>query len=99
MFEVVTLLGAEIEIRVAFAKFADISFARAERFDKNVQAALGILATFPSSGPVFAGRIHRLVLNPGPFALFYVIEGNRVFIHAFLDTRQHPETIRRRLNL
>ena len=98
MFEVVTLLGAEIEIRVAFAKFADISFARAERFDENVQAALGI-RHLSIAGPVFAGRIHRLVLNPGPFAMFYVIEGNRVFIHAFLDTRHHPETIRRRLNL
>ena len=99
MFELVTLLGAEIEIQTAYIHLSESNFQRAEKFDANLQAAFHQLKTFPHSGPVYSGRIHRLVLSPGPYALFYAFDKTRVYIHAFLDTRQQPEMIARRLGI
>ena len=40
---------------------------------------------------------HRLLSRRFPFAIFYTIQEDVVFIHAVLDCRRHPAWIRGRL--
>lgn len=40
---------------------------------------------------------HRLLSRKFPFAIFYTIENDTVFIHAILDCRKDPAWIRERL--
>jgi len=95
--EVVLLARAEIHFHEVYAQLAAHSFARAERFDSVVEEALQQLATYPRSGPESFEKYRRLLLVEFPFAIYYIIEGERIFIHALLDTRQSPESIRRQL--
>jgi plasmid stabilization system protein ParE len=40
---------------------------------------------------------HRLLSRRFPFAIFYTIKDDSVFIHAILDCRRNPAWIRKRL--
>ena len=42
-------------------------------------------------------RYHRLLSKKFPFAIFYRLENETVFIHAVLDCRKNPAWIRDRL--
>ena len=97
--EPVLLLGAEVEFHALFAHLAEQSFARAERFDRLVHQAMLQLAQFPRSAQTHAGRYRRLLIDDFPYALFYAVENERVFVHAILDVRQSPSAIRLRLGL
>ena len=41
---------------------------------------------------------HRLLSKRFPFAVFYTVEGGKVFIRAVVDCRRHPAWIRRHLD-
>jgi len=43
------------------------------------------------------GRHHRLLSRRFPFAVYYTVDGDTVFVHAVLDCRRRPAWIRRRL--
>jgi plasmid stabilization system protein ParE len=93
--EIAILLGAEIDLQAAYEKHAESQ--RASTFESQLRSAFRRLAQFPRSCPVYQGKFRRLVFIHFPYALFFTIEGERVVIHACLDTRQDPASIRRRL--
>jgi plasmid stabilization system protein ParE len=97
--EAALLLGAQVEFHSIFARLAESSFARAEAFDRLVHDGLQQLTRFPHSAPQHIGRYHRLLLEKLPYALYYAVEGRRVFVHAILDVRQSREAVARRLGL
>lgn len=41
---------------------------------------------------------HRFLSRKFPFAIFYIVENDTVFIHAVLDCRRNPAWIRERLD-
>ena len=99
MNDAVLLAGAEIEFHEAYSRLADSSFARADCFDQMVQEGLRQLAGFPRSGPEYIAPYRRLVLRDFPYARYYALEGRRVLVHALLDVRQNPDSVRRRLGI
>ena len=99
MSDAVLLAGAEIEFHEAYARLAGSGFGRADRFDHLVQEGLRQLAGFPRSGPEYIAPYRRLVLREFPYALYYALEGRRVLVHALLDLRQNPDSVRRRLGI
>jgi hypothetical protein len=42
-------------------------------------------------------HFHRLLSKRFPFAVFYTVEGDTVFVRAVVDCRRNPAWIRRRL--
>ena len=44
------------------------------------------------------GRYRRLLIPRYPFGIFYVVESNRIVVHAVPDLRQDPEKIRERFS-
>ena len=99
MKEVVALARAESHLVALYAKLEDSREGLGDRFDADYRAACIRLESFPEIGPRFVGRIRRLLLLKWSVALFYVVESDRVVIHAALDVRQSPEHIRRELGL
>ena len=97
--EAVLLIGAEIDFNAIYGRFALTSVGRADAFDHAVNEALDQIGRFPFSAPTHEDCFRRLMLGGYSLALYYVIEGRRVFVHAILDSRQSPEAIRRRLGL
>ena len=71
----------------------------AARLDERIRLALRQLREQPRSGKFYAGRFRRLVVTRSPYGLFYVVENRGVVVHAFVDLRQNPDFIRRRLGL
>jgi plasmid stabilization system protein ParE len=94
--EIVILLGAEIEMQWAYERCAD--WPQAERLETQVRASLGQLQEQPYSGRHYAGRFRRLLVRQSVYGLFYIVEANRVVIHAMLDLRQDPAAILQRLS-
>lgn len=43
-------------------------------------------------------RYHRLLCKRFPFAVFYTVAGDEIFVHAILDCRRDPLWIRQQLN-
>lgn len=47
--------------------------------------------------PVYFDRYHRLLSKRFPFAVYYRIENDTIFIHAVLDCRRNPTWTRKKL--
>lgn len=48
--------------------------------------------------PIHFGKYHRLLSKRFPFAVYYRVEGEMVFVYAVLDCRSKPAWIREKLN-
>lgn len=97
MHEVIVLLGAEIEFQEAYGRLH--SERRQDVFESEFEEALENPSHFPLMAPVFRPPYHRLRLIGFPQALYYSVEGRRVFVHAVIDTRADLATIYRRLGI
>ena len=56
------------------------------------------LKKFPLIGRLYRGRYRRLLIPRYPFGIFYVVESNRIVIHAVSDLSQDPKNIRERFS-
>ena len=97
MSEIVILLGAEIDLQALYER--QTSVARAELLETEMLSAFGQLVQFSRSASEFESSYRCFRLRAFPYALFYKVEGSRIVIHAVLDTRQDPASIRRRLGI
>ena len=97
MSEIVLLLQAECEIRDAYTRYDQSG--RGWLLDEHLESIFGHLSRHPRLGAVYRGSIRRIPLRYFPYAVYYVIEGSRVIVLAFLDQRQDPERIQQRLGL
>lgn len=95
MAEIVVLLGAEIEFQEAYGRLGNDRSQDA--LEAEFDEALAHLSNFPHMSPVFRAPFRRMVLSGFPRAIYYTVEGDRVLVHAFVDTRQDPAAIFRRL--
>lgn len=97
MHEVTLLLGATIDFQSAYERCADEQSA--DRLEAKLCAALRQLAHHPWSSSEMERGFRRLLVPRTVYGLFYVVEGHRVAVHALLDLRQDPTSIRQRLGL
>ena len=58
-----------------------------------------LLQTFPLIGRSCGLLVRKLKLASFPYAIFYVVESDRIAVLSILDLRQDPARIARRLNL
>ena len=64
-----------------------------------IEHALALISAFPEIGPIYVRPFRRFLLQDKTTALFYTVEGRRVFIHALYDLRQDPSYLKRKLGL
>jgi plasmid stabilization system protein ParE len=96
--EVVLLLSAERDLQEAFSWVEEHRQGREQFFLQDVELWLEHLKRFPLVGRTYRGRYRRLLIARYPFGIFYVVESDRIVVHAILDLRQDPEKIRKRFS-
>ncbi|MGZ8842127.1 MAG: type II toxin-antitoxin system RelE/ParE family toxin [Pyrinomonadaceae bacterium] len=96
-------------MRIEILEEAELDLIEGFHFYENQEAGLGLyfrtnLYTDIESLKNYAGihsqpykPYHRLLSRKFPFAIFYTVENDTVFIHAVLDCRKDPAWIRERL--
>src|SRR6266478_222332 len=89
--EVVFLLSAERDLQEAYNWVEEHRQGREQFFLQDVDLRLEHLKRFPLIGRLYRGRYRRLLIPRYPFGIFYVVESNRIVIHAVLDLRQVPK--------
>jgi toxin ParE1/3/4 len=96
--EVVLLLSAERDLQEAYNWVEEHRRGREQFFLQDVELRLEHLQKFPLIGRLYRGRYRRLLIPRYPFGIFYVVESNRIVVHAVPDLRQDPEKIRERFS-
>jgi plasmid stabilization system protein ParE len=91
-------LGAEADIQYLYERLDEWDEGAGDRFYDEVLTAVRMLEAFPHIGPVVHyGKVRRVLVYNRYYGLFYVVEGDRIILHALLDLRQDPKTLKRRL--
>ena len=96
--QLIVLLGAELDIQVAFNRFEEYREGFGLKFLQELELAYEYLRRHPRIGRLYANNRRRFLVPNFPFGIFYSVEGNRILISAVLDLRQDPERIRERLD-
>jgi len=66
-------------------------------FLDSLYADIDSLLIYAGIHRVVFGKYHRLLSERFPFAVYYQIKGNTVYVHAVLDCRQNLQRTQRRL--
>jgi toxin ParE1/3/4 len=93
--EVVLLLSAERDLQEAYNWVEEHRRGREQFFLQDVELRL---QKFRLIGRLYRDRYRRLLIPTYPFGIFYVVESNRIVVHAVPDLRQDPEKIRERFS-
>jgi toxin ParE1/3/4 len=88
--EVVLLLSAERDLQEAYSWVEEHRRGREQFFLQDVELRLEHLKKFPLIGRLYRGRYRRLLIPRYPFGIFYVVESNRIVVHAFGKTAETP---------
>jgi plasmid stabilization system protein ParE len=67
------------------------------RFKRAVRETLSAIEERPESFPAVDDRYRRALVPEFPYAVFFRIEADRVFVRAILHGHRDPQTLRRRL--
>ena len=97
--EIVWTAGAESDLLDLYGRLGDPELALKVLREPLVKS-LQLLADNPALGSRVKGarRVRRLLTGPGlRFGIFYVEEGARIMVHAFLDMRADPRQLEQRL--
>lgn len=95
--KVVFLLAADMDVQAAYEYLDLVNEGLGDRFLAELEAGTRQISAFPLSCRLHLDDYRRLVMPRFPYGVFYVIESDRIVIHAIMDLRQSTETIRRRL--
>ena len=99
MNEIVILLGADVDLVEHFGRFEDTAPGRGFEFDESFVKACDLLKKHPQIAARCGGSFRRLLMLEWNLGVFYKIVGQRILIHAIMDLRQNPSSIKRRLGL
>ena len=66
-------------------------------FIESILADIDSLVIYAGIHLIHLGK-HRMIASKFPYSIFYLIDSNKVGIHAVLDNRRDPEWISDRLN-
>ncbi len=97
--EVVFLFGAESDFQKEYNRLLVQSDRAAERFYTIIDQSLNNISKYPNIGTVYGDKFRKLTLIGFELGIFYIIENNRVVIHAILNLRQSTKNIKNRLGV
>jgi len=66
-------------------------------FLDNILEAISLIAENPKLFPVLLDNTHRVIIKRFPFAVYYLLEKNRIIIIAVLHGSRHPNRWKERI--
>ncbi len=99
MKKIVWLSHAEQDVVDIFSQELDRtgSCLRSDSLLEEINSRLNHLIDFPLLGKWIIGDIRRILVGNREYGLYYEPQKDRLLIHAVLNLRQDPESIRQRL--
>jgi len=95
MNEIVVLAGADSDMLRKYAELDEYSAELADRFEHDLQDAFDLISRHPRIGAAYQyPPFRKWSLQGWKMAIFYQPSGSRCFIHAVIDMRQSPDSIR-----
>lgn len=95
--ELIYLWRADADIQEAFNWYEEFREGWGFGFLSEIEHETELLLGNPEMGRIYLETIRRKLLFKHPYAIFYVIEGNRIVVMRVLNTRQSPERIQEML--
>lgn len=95
--EIRVLETAKEDLREGWKFYEQSSSGLGEYFLDCIQADVRSLQIYAGIHERAEG-FHRMLVKRFPFAVYYLIEGERVDVYAILDCRRDPEWIAKRLD-
>jgi len=95
--EIRVLETAKEDLREGWKFYERNAVGLGEYFFDCIQADVRSLKIYAGIHEMAEG-FHRMLVKRFPFAVYYLIEGDRVDIYAILDCRRDPEWIAKRLD-
>jgi plasmid stabilization system protein ParE len=90
--------GAEADVQRLYEGLELFDEGMGDLFYDEVLTSVRLLEAFPKIGPVVhRGKVRRVLVFNRHYGLFYVVEDRGLILHALLDLRQDPQSVRRRL--
>jgi toxin ParE1/3/4 len=87
---------AALELADAIAWYESRRRGLGLEFARVVRAGFAALERTPELGPVVHNQIRQVVLRRFPYALYYVVEPDRIAVLAVFHTRRNPADWRSR---
>jgi len=88
---------AESEILEAYWYYEGREEGLGDEFREAVEACLDLIARHPRAYQVVQGEVRRGLLRRFPYALFYLVEGQRVVVFACFHASRDPREWQRRV--
>ena len=88
---------AEKNIADAFTYYEEESFGLGEAFLETIEKILNNISNLPLMYPKVFGDVHRALLLPFPYAMYYTFDQGEVIILNVLNTRRNPTFIQENL--
>ncbi len=88
---------AELDIRDGFSFYESQEAGLGSYFLENIYSDIDSLARYAGIHLRPHKNFHRLLSKKFPFAVYYTVSNETVFIHAVVDCRRDPAWIRQRL--
>ena len=95
--EVIWIWAAEMDDQEVFVLLDAQSPGAGIRMVELTDQLLALLQDCPCNAPVWRPPLRRVVLRKTPYALYYVVEPNRLVITGMQDVRRNPDRLRRDL--
>lgn len=83
---------AQINIREAAVWYEQRETGLGQRFMGEIRQSLKSISTLPLRFPVIENGVRRLLLNRFPYAVYFLVENERVVVIAVLHQHRAPET-------
>ena len=96
--EVVITEDASEDIAEGYEFYEEQAVGLGADFASFIMSELYSLTKLAGIHEVHFQKYHRKISNRFPFAIFYTVENEVIWIYAILDTRRDPEWISERLN-
>lgn len=97
MKTVVFLAAAESDLLEHFARLEEARPGTGDRFCRELDGSLNLVAKHPLIARPLRGKIRRIVLRRFHLGIFYAVESGRLMVCRILDLRQSPESLSRSL--
>ena len=69
----------------------------AEQLLLNIEAAYDCIISMPLVYATVYGSYRKVMLHKFPYAIYYLVEGEQIFIHAMIHQAKNPKTWQERL--
>ena len=88
---------ARVDIREALLWYEDQGPGLSDRLDAELNGLFDRIIRSPLQFPEVEQDVRRGLLGKFPYAIYFLLEGDTVFVLAVLHQRRHPDVWKRRI--